>query len=208
MDAAQARGERLIWSFWAAAALALVGGLLPLVFGGTSSRVSGVVMPYAVGAAALAACALLHRQSKTVVALVYFIAGLAIVYGILSMASVPIRLAALGSCPVAPDPCTTGLPRALSDGENNGLGSAVAFGLFAIFLGFFGLATLYRRMTAAHSAPPAGRIAPVAPIAPVATPPAVHEVEPVKTRLQEEPELPAPEELAELPAHESDTATT
>ena len=135
----------------------------------------------------------------------YFIAGLAIVYGILSMVSVPIRLAALGSCPVAPDPCATGLPRALSDGENNGLGSAAAFGLFAIFLGFFGLATVYRHMTAAHSAPPVRRIAPVAP---VATPPAVHEVEPVNTRLQENPELPAPEELAELPAPESDTATT
>ena len=96
------RGSRLIWAFYLAAAIALVGGALPFVFGGTSSRVAGVILPFGVAAAGLVACALLHNQSRLVVAIVYFLAGLAIVYGLMSMFSLPVRLAALGSCPVAP----------------------------------------------------------------------------------------------------------
>ena len=113
LSAAPAQREsRLIWAFYLAAAIALVGGLLPFVFGGTSSRVAGVILPFAAGAAGFAACALLHNQTRLVVAIVYFLAGLAIVYGLMSMFSLPVRLTALGSCPVVPDPCTTGLPGA------------------------------------------------------------------------------------------------
>ena len=218
----------MIWSFWLAAAIALVGGLAPLVFGGTSSRVSGVILPFALGAAAFSACALLHNQSRFIVAIVYFIAGLAIVYGLMSMFALPVRLAALGSCPVAPDPCTSGLPRALSDAENNGIGSAAAFGIAALFVGFFGLVTLYRRTTLPLYAPPVRTIPPMPP-APAPTsdspddrPPAADDTsvrpddrpsveQDVSIRpdeLNEEPELPAPEELPELPAHESTSDIT
>lgn len=208
--------QRLIWSFWLAAAIALVGGLAPLVFGGTSSRVSGVILPFALGAAAFSACALLHNQSRFIVAIVYFIAGLAIVYGLMSMFALPVRLAALGSCPVAPDPCTSGLPRALSDGENNGIGSAAAFGIFSLFVGFFGLVTLYRRTTLPQYVPPVRTIPPMPP-APAPASDSPDDPEPAEAKSTDKPdepeeeeelELPAPEELPELPAHESTTTTT
>jgi hypothetical protein len=219
-EPAEGQHQRLIWSFWLAAAIVLLGGFMPLVFGGTSSRVSAVILPFGVAAAALAACALLHNQSRMVVALVYFIAGLAIVYGLMSMFSLPVRLAALGSCPVAPNPCTTGLPRALSDSENNGIGSAAAFGIAALFVGFFGLVTLYRRTAVPQFVPPVRKI----PAMPPAEPPAPSDSpdypgsatakstdkpdEPRPEPTEEELELPAPEELPELPAHESTTSTT
>jgi hypothetical protein len=223
------QNQRLIWSFWLAAGITLLGGLLPFVFGGTSSRLSGVILPFAVGAAGFAACALMNTQSRLVVAIIYFVAGLAIVYGLMSMFSLPVRLAALGSCPVAPQPCTTGLPRALSDAENNGLGSAAALGIAALFVGFFGLVTLYRQTALPQFVPPVRKIPPMPP-APASPPDRpddagsieaqsadrpddVASVEAKSTDRPDDPapeelELPAPEELPELPAHESTTSTT
>ena len=209
------QNQRLIWSFWLAAGIALVGGVLPFVFGGTSSRLSGVILPFAVGAAGFAACALMNAQSRLVVAIIYFVAGLAIVYGLMSMFSLPVRLAALGSCPVAPQPCTTGLPRALSDSENNGLGAAAACGLAALFVGFFGLVTLYRQLAVPQLVPPVRKIPPMPPAQP-SPPDRPDDLGSVEAKTadrpddpaQEELELPAPEELPELPAHESTASTT
>lgn len=206
------RGQNTIWTLWLAAAIAFIGGLLPFVFGGTSSRISSVAVPFTIGAVGFAATALLHNQSRTLVAVVYFVAGLAIVFGLLSMFALPVRLAALGSCPVAPNPCPTGLPRALSDGENNGIGSAAAFGIVAVMVGFFGLATLYRRTAPQAFIPLERKIPPMPPATPVAD--AVPEATAAapapapETEPEEEPELPAPEELPELPAHESSTSTS
>lgn len=205
--------QRLIWSFWLAAGIALVGGLLPIVFGGTSSRLSGVILPFAVAAAGFAACALMNTQSRLVVAIIYFLAGLAIVYGLMSMFSLPVRLAALGSCPVAPQPCTTGLPRALSDAENNGIGSAAAFGIAALFVGFFGLVTLYRRTAAPQFTPPVRKIPPMPPATTSDSPDyprsgVTQMADKPDEAEDEELELPAPEELPELPAHESTAGTT
>jgi hypothetical protein len=209
--------QRVIWSFWLAAGIALVGGLLPFVFGGASSRVSGVILPFAIGAAGFAACALLNTQSRLVVAIIYFLAGLAIVYGLMSIFSLPVRLAALGSCPVAPQPCPTGLPRAMSEGENNGIGSAAAFGIAALFFGFFGLVTLYRRTAVPQFVPPVRTIPPM-PMAPAgATSDRPDHPEFVAAKSADRPddpedaaelELPAPDELPELPAHEPTTSTT
>ena len=205
------------WALWAAAAIAFVGGLMPFVLGGSSSRFVGAIIPFTIGAIGFAAAALLHNQSRATLAIVYFCAGLAIVYALMSMFSLPVRLAALGSCPVAPDPCTSGLPRVLSDGENNGMGAAAAFGIVSLFVGFFGLATVYRRRAPAPFTPPVRKIPPMPaapatpdghanpPIAAVKTPDTAAKPPAV---VEEEPELPAPEELPELPAHESSTSTT
>jgi hypothetical protein len=211
------QSQRLIWSFWLAAGIALLGGFLPFVFGGTSSRLSGVILPFAVGAAGFAACALMNTQSRLVVAIIYFVAGLAIVYALMSMFSLPVRLAALGSCPVAPQPCTTGLPRALSDAETNGLGSAAALGIAALFVGFFGLVTLYRQTALPQFVPPVRKIPPMPPAEAPATSDspdypgsltAKSADRPDEPGEEQELELPAPEELPELPAHESTTSTT
>ncbi len=201
------RVGRQAWTLWVAAGLVVVGGLAPFVFGGTSSRVDGVVVPFLIGAIVLAACALLPNLGRSLVAILYFLAGLAIVYGLLSMFSLPIRLAVLGTCPMLPRPCTSGLPRPLTDGENTGLGVAAACGILAILVGFLGLVTVYRRPVVAPVAPPERKIpalaaAPASAPAPVAAAAAAKE--------EEEPELPAhvEEELPELPPHESSSATT
>lgn len=216
----------IAWTLWLAAALLVVGGLTPFVFGGTSSRVDSVIVPFWIGAALFAACAFLPNQSRGVTALLYFVGGLAIVYGLLTMFSLPVRLAVLGTCPAPPARCTTGLPTPLTDGENTGLGVASGFGILALFIGFFGLVTVYRRSAPATKAPPVRTIPPVAPSpatpaapappAPPATPappaPVVPAAPvaapPVEKTAAEELELPAPEELPELPPPESTSGTT
>jgi hypothetical protein len=200
--------DRLVWSLWLAAAIVFVGGLTPLVFGGTSSRMAGVAVPYTISAAAFAGCALAHRQGRLFTALLYFVGGLAVVYGLLSMFAVPLQLAVLGSCPAAPEPCPGGLPRALGAGENTGLGAAAAFGLVALFVGFFGLIVIFRRSVLPVMTPPVREIPPVAPARTVEEPKAAaNGAEPMA--IEDEPELPAhvEEELPELPPHEPDPPT-
>lgn len=205
--------ERLVWSLWLAAGIVFLGGFLPIVFGGTSSRMAGVAVPFTIAAAAFAGCAYAHNQGRLFTALLYFAGGLAIVYGILSMFAVPLQLAVLGSCPVAPAPCPGGLPRAMSAGENTGLGAAAAFGLVSLFVGFFGLMVIYRRAVLPPVTPSVRQIPPVA-ATPAETVPvaearaAENGAEPVLA--EEEPELPAhvEEELPELPPHESGPPST
>ena len=237
MNQAAASEQRLVWSLWAAAALAVIGGLMPFVFGGTSSRVDNALVPFLVGAVAIAACALVHAQSRTFAAILFFVGGLAIMFGLLTMFSLPVRLAVLGTCPALPAPCTTGLPRPLTDGENTGMGAAAGFGLTAVFLGFYGLVTLFRRPMVEPAAPPMRTVrqaptpAPAAPAqaAPEPAPaePARAEPEPAAVREpegaavkepegasqkepEEAPELPAhdEEDVPELPPHESTSPTT
>ena len=197
------------WTLWAAAALAALGGLAPLVFGGTSSRIALVIIPFGIGAVIFAACAFLPNQSRGLTAILYFVGGLAVVYGLLSMLSLPVRLAVLGTCPAPPARCTTGLPIPLTNGENTGLGVAAAFGIIAIFLGFFGLVTLYRRSGVAAAPPPVRTIPPVAPPPAAATPPspppAASPPEPVAATT---PEKPQEDSAPEPPAPESGSSTT
>ena len=223
MNQAAAVEHRAVWPLWGAAALAVIGGLLPIAFGGTSSRIDSVIVPYLAGALAFSLCALLSNQGRTVTYTLYFVAGLAIVFGLLSMFSLPVRLAALGSCAAPPAPCLSGLPRVLTDGENTGMGAASAFGILAIFLGFYGLVAIVRRPQTA-SAPPVRKIPPVAPPKPVGAEsgPAVAEPETeapaadekpelsAREAVEEEPELPPheEEELPELPSHESGSTSS
>jgi hypothetical protein len=186
---------RKVWALWTAAGIVAVGGLLPLVFGGTSSRSVTVIVPFLVAALALAACGRFNTQSRTVLYVIYFVAGLAIVYGLFSMFAVPLELAVLGSCPAAPAPCPTGLPRPLTDGETTGMGAAAAFGIVALLLGFYGLVVASRRAQPPQSVPMVRQVPPIASTVAPAEP---------------EPELPAHEEveLPELPPHETTSATT
>jgi hypothetical protein len=211
------REPRLIWSFWASAALAAVGGAIPFLVGGQSSRIANVFIPFAIAALAFAACALVHEQGRVMTSALYLLAGLAIVYGILTLFALPLMLAVLGTCPAPPAACADGLQHSLTVAENTGIGFAAAAGLASLFVGFFGLVVVYRRTAVPRPAPPVRNIPPVASARePVATParmpatengaePAAAAEQPVISDEKPELELPAheEEERPELPPHES-----
>ena len=231
------RYPSVLLAFWIACILAAAGGVAPLFFGGTSNRMAGTVIPFGIAAGAMALNALLPHQGRTVPTLLYFLAGLAIVYAMLAMIVVPLQLAVLGACPPAPETCQAGQQPGLTAGESDGLAAGITFGLLAIGSGFVGLAMLYRRKPrykftpttpALRSRPAMGSKAAVsepksepaeaAPGAVAATAAAaVHEAPPKPEppaepeAVAEEPaaplELAAPEEMLELPAPELEPQT-
>jgi hypothetical protein len=154
--------RRLVWAFWIASGLALVGGVASLAFAGLSSRVSGAAVPFAVAAIALGASARLYRQGRPIVIALYFVAGLAIVYGILVMVAVPLRLTVVGVCPPAPARCLAGFERPMTEGEQTALWFGVGMGAVAILVGYFGLFSLMRgRGSLPEPPPPVRSIPPV-----------------------------------------------
>ena len=201
--------QRVPFAFWFACGLAVVAGLVPIVFGGGSNRIGGVLIPFAVAAILLAACALLYTQGRPITTLLYFLASLAIVYGMLAILTLPLRLAVIGTCPPAPAACTSGLERPMTSGESTALGLTIGLGIVAILTGFFALVSLYRRLAPAPPAPapPIRRIAPVTPrastetaAAEAAAPPLAPAADPEPDTAPEAPELPAPVESPELAA--------
>jgi hypothetical protein len=190
--------QRAVWAFWIACGLTALGAVAPLVLSGGSNRI-GVVYSFVLAAVALGACAVLYQQGRSVATALYFVAGLAIVYGILSLISVPLRLAVVGTCPPEPARCALGLERPLTGEETTALGFAGGMGIVGILTGFFGLVMLYRGLKASvlPSAPPARRIAPVADAPRPPAPETVASPEPATP----EPAAPEPAvELDELPA--------
>ena len=203
-----------MWAFWIACGLAVVGGIAPFVLGGGSNRISGVVFPFAVAAIALGACAMLYRQGRPLTTGLYFVAGLAIVYGILALVAVPLRLAVIGTCPPEPARCAIGLERPLTVAEDTALAFAIGMGIVAILTGFFALMMLYRHQSVIPPTPPVRRIDPVATRAPAETAPpapppaplskAETPAEPEPVIAESAPELLPPAEELELPApHEA-----
>jgi hypothetical protein len=209
VNSSWSREPRLIWSFWTAAAVVAVGGAIPFLIGGSSSRIASVFIPFAIAALAFVTCALVHDMGRAITSALYLLAGLAIVYGLLTMFALPLQLAVLGTCPVPPQPCPTGVQHALTVAENTGIGFAGVFGIAALFIGFFGLVVVYRRSGAAAKppAPPVRSIPPVMPRpakpAPVETPKAENGAGPAETKAEMK-ELPEPEPELELPAHEEE----
>lgn len=207
-----AASDRLVWAFWVAAALSLIGGLLPVVFGGTSSRMAGAAIPFTIAALAMAGCGFAHSAGRAITAVLYFVAGLALVYGMLAMFAVPLELAVLGSCSPAPAPCLGGLGRPLTAGESTGMGFAAGFAIVAIFVGFFGLIVVFRKPVVTAPAPPLNtRVAPRNPEPTAAAQPAPAAANGSAPAVAEaEPELPphVEEELPELPPPEPEPPTT
>ena len=148
----------MLWSFWIACGLAVTGGILPfLLAAGGTNRIAGAAIPFAVAAMAFGATALLYERGRPLATSLYFVAGIALVYGMLFMIAVPLRLAVVGTCNPAPDICPAGLERPMSGGEDSGLAIGVAMGMLAILVGFFGLRTLYHLRKQAMPAPPVRR---------------------------------------------------
>ena len=209
--------QRARWAFWVMCALSAIAGVELLVIGG-SNRLGAPVISFTIAALASGACALLYTLGRQIASLLYFLASLVIVYGTLAMVTLPLRLAVIGACPAAPAPCGPGLEAALTSGESNALGLAIALGIAAIVAGYFGLATLRLRdarprrpptpPTPRNPAVPVRRIPPVVtktqgPVESV-TPEAAVPTTPVKTESEPVPEpmleLAAPVEALELPA--------
>jgi hypothetical protein len=175
------------------------------VLGGGSNRISGVVFPFALAAIALGACAVFYQQGRPVTTALYFVASLAIVYGILALVAVPLRLAVIGTCPPAPAQCGLGLERPLTAAEDTALAFAIGMGIVAILTGFFALVMLYRRRSVIPPpGPPLRHMDPVATSAPAEfaapAPGSKLAVAPVSVAAEPQPELPAPAETLELPA--------
>ena len=112
-----------------------------------------VVTVFLAAAGANGVLAVLYRRGRSFAALVYFIGGLAIAYGLLLVLAIPLRIAVEGSCPPAPQRCIAGQELQLSSVETLGLSIAVGFGALALLTGFFGLLTLYRRGRTATQGP-------------------------------------------------------
>ena len=173
MDDLLEKDARVLWSFWLAFGLAITGGVAPLVLAsGGPNRLAGAIIPYLVAAGASAANALMYRRGKSLSTALYFLAGVAIVYGMLLMFAVPLRLAVTGTCPDPPAVCPPGLERGFSTGETTGFTLAVLMGVLSILAGFFGLMMLYRRKPKWQptSPPPMERVIPARnqPTAPLA----------------------------------------
>jgi len=161
------------------------------------------------------ACALLRDAGRTITSGLYFVAGLAIVYGLLSMFSLPLQQAIGGTCPVPPQPCAPGLQRPLTVAENTGMGFGAGFAIASLLVGFFGLLVFYRRTVQPASAPPERKIPAIAPppsaVQPVAVTPTPNSSAAENgSAPEDEPELPAhqEDERPELPPHESTPPTT
>ncbi len=172
--------QRAMWAFWVAAALAAIGAVAPLSFSiGAHSRLQWVIVPFGIAAVVLGINAVMYHQGRSLAATLYFVAGLAIVYGILAMVAVPLRLAVVGTCPPAPARCPLGYEQPMTSAENSGLALASFCGVLAIFVGFYGLLMLYRRLgvqprqRSLWPAKPPAQPAPPAEVAPAAATPVV-----------------------------------
>lgn len=212
MESNVQQDQRIRLAFWIAGGLVAIGAVAPLIVGGgIHTRIAGVFIPFAIAAAALVINGFMYQQGRPLAVTLYFIAGLAIVYGILAMLAVPLRLAVVGTCPPAPAHCPLGFEHPMTTGENNGLGVATFCGVLAILTGFYGLLLIYRRLTIAArrqpslwpaqspvqstAAVPAPAPAPAPPVEPppVATSPAaISEPAPV-TPAEPAPPPPAPD---------------
>ncbi len=139
------RPRLLQWLLWAACGLAALGAvavlLLPL--GGTN-RIGIAALPFAVGAAALAVLALYSSLDRRLVMLIYAIAAIALVYGLMEVASVPLRLAVEGNCPASIKSCPVGFERPMTGGESAALDTGVALVLVSVVAAMAALEVQFR----------------------------------------------------------------
>ena len=211
MDSTATRESRVLWSFWIACGLSITGGIAPLLLAaGGPNRIAGVVVPFGVAAVAMGVNALMYHQGRPLATALYFVASMALVYGMLSMLAVPLRLAVLGTCSTsAALVCPSGSELPLTSGENSGFAIGVAMGTIAILVGFFGLLMLFRIKPQIATPPPTRRemetrvvAPPPAPVAsapipasaadPEAIAPAAPEPEPAFSAPSPDPADPAP----------------
>src|SRR5436305_5379400 len=109
------RERLLVYLLWSTCGLSAVGAaaVLALPVGGGVNRIGGVAIAMAVAAAATAALALVPALERALSLVLYGVAALALTYGLMSLASLPLRLAVIGNCPPAPQACPPGFEPAM-----------------------------------------------------------------------------------------------
>jgi hypothetical protein len=158
--------ERLLqWLFWTGCGLAVVGGIAALAIPhGGVNRIGPVAVPFALGAAALAILGLGRQLDRWLVLVLYAVPALALTYGLMMVASVPLRLAVLGTCPAAPAVCPVGFEPVMTGGENLALQIAVGFGVAALVVTVTALEVQFRPRLRLFKASPAPAAPPPPPV--------------------------------------------
>ncbi len=125
-----------------------------------------MALPYAIGAALLAANALTLHRSRLVAGLLYAVSALSIAYGIMLGLSLPLTLMVEGTCRPAPAPCPLGYAVPLSGRESFGLEAAIFCGALALVLVLIAIEIHYKPrlvLLRAPTLPPVEAPAPAPP---------------------------------------------
>ena len=140
------RERLLVYLLWAACGCAVIAGVatLALPLGGGVNRIAGVAIPFAIAAAALAALAFWPDLERWLSLVLYGVTALACTYGLMSLASLPLRLTVLGTCPDSPAACPPGFEPPMTGGETFGLEAGIAIGLAALLLAVAAMEVRYR----------------------------------------------------------------
>ncbi len=145
------------WCLLVGCVVIAAGGVIVLVApAGGTNRVSGVVVAYAVSAVAQLANVPARRLNSWASGLLYALAVLAILYGVILAVSLPLRLTIEGACQPAPAPCPLGFDVPITAGENVAVFAAVICGAVSMLIVFVAAELQFRprgRHLVAHDDP-------------------------------------------------------
>ena len=131
-------GDRLLpFLLWAGcgAAAGAAAAVLVLPLGGGMDRLEAAALPFAVAAAACALLALWPNVERLLSVVLYVVSALALTYGLMVAASLPIRLTLVATCTLTPaSACPSGFEPPMTRGETLGLDVAAALGVAALVL--------------------------------------------------------------------------
>jgi hypothetical protein len=142
------------WCLLVGCVLTVAGGVIVLAApAGGANRVSGVALPFALSAVAQLANVLTRRRSGWLSGLLYTVAVLAILYGVILAASLPLRLTIEGPCQPAPAPCPLGFELPIRAGETIAVYAAVIGGLLSMVINFVAVELQFRPRRSRFPAP-------------------------------------------------------
>ena len=136
----------LVYLLWGGCGASVVAALAVVAAptGGGVNRIYGVAIPFAIAAASCAALALSRALDRVLSLLLYGLAALALTYGLLSLASLPLRLAVLGTCPSRPAVCPPGFEPGMTGGETIGVEAGITLGIIALLLAVAAMEVRYQ----------------------------------------------------------------
>jgi hypothetical protein len=148
--------ERLLaYLLWSACGLSAAGAVAVIAFplAGGVNRVAGVAIVLAL--------------------VLYGVAALALTYSLMSLASLPLRLAVIGSCPPAPQACPPGFEPSMTGGETLGVEGGIVLGVLALLVVVTAMEVRFRPRLRIIGRAPALRHEPAPPPPPEMKPSAI-----------------------------------